>query len=263
MGKIPVSKSKAFCQSKGKHLAMHINFTILFDHSVYICRKYNHMKKYIFVFIFSLIFIPAIAQQARVFKQKGYQLTFINQDSTLDTALQQRMINTFFKVYPELAKAYNKKTLKAVTMVIDTAYKGVAETDNGKVTISSAWMHKHPEDIDVITHEVMHIVQDYGESTGPGWLTEGIADYVRNKFGVNNAAANWSLPAFKSSQNYDNAYRVTARFLVWIEAKVKPGIVKNFNKQLHDHTFTNDSWKNATGKTVDELWKAYSQNPEI
>lgn len=220
------------------------------------------MKNCFFILL-ACITVSASAQQTRVFNKKGYKLTFINQDATLDTALQLRMVNTFYTVYPELAKAYNKKTIKQVIFVIDTAYKGVAETANGKVTISSVWMHKHPEDIDVVTHEVMHIVQDYGESAGPGWLTEGIADYARNKFGVNNAAAKWVLPAYKPTQKYTDAYRVTASFLVWIEAKVKPGVVKDFNKQLRLHTFTDDSWKAATGKTLDELWKEYAANPVI
>ncbi len=215
-----------------------------------------------------LVSTKAIAQSpaqpdSTVIKQGKYTLTFINHDPTFDPALKQRMITTFFTVYPELAKAYNRKTAREVKMVIDTAYKGVAETDNGKVTISSRWMHLHPEDIDVITHEVMHIVQDYGNSTGPGWLTEGIADFARYKFGVNNAAAKWSLPAYKSTQNYDNAYRVTARFLLWMEEKVKPGIVKTLDKQLREHTFTDDTWKQLTGKTVDELWKDYAANPAV
>jgi hypothetical protein len=221
------------------------------------------MKNFFFLLLISLITCSANAQQTRVYNQKGYQLTFTNYDATLDTAEQQRLVNTFFIVYPELAKTYNKKALKEVKMVIDTTYKGVAETDNGKVTISSEWLHKRPEDIDVVTHEVMHIVQDYGESTGPGWLTEGIADYARYKFGVNNPAAKWALPAYKSTQKYTDAYRVTARFLVWIAEKVKPGIVKDFNKQLQLHTFTDNSWKTATGKTLDELWVEYSANPVI
>jgi hypothetical protein len=222
------------------------------------------MKNYFLAFIACVAAISVSAQKnIRVVNKNGYNLTLINQDATLDTALLTRMENTFFKVYPELAAAYNPNTLKNVTMVIDTAYKGVAETDNGKVTISSAWMHKRPEDIDVITHEVMHIVQDYGESTGPGWLTEGIADYARYKFGVNNDAAKWSLTPYKAGQNYDNAYRITARFLVWIEEKIKPGIVKDLNTQLRLHTFTDNSWKAATGKTVDELWAQYIANPAI
>ena len=109
----------------------------------------------------------------------------------------------------------------------------------------------------------MHIVQDYGESVGPGWLTEGIADYARYKFGVNNLAAKWALPEYKPTQNYDNAYRITARFLAWMEVKVKPGIVKTLDAQLRRHTYTDRSWKQLTGKSADELWKAYSHNPAI
>jgi hypothetical protein len=216
----------------------------------------------VFIFKSSAAQLPEILKTDTLQKGK-YTLIFINQDKSFDPALKQRMINTFFTVYPELAKTYNRKTARQVTFVIDTAYQGVAATDNGRVTISAAWMHKRPEDIDVITHEVMHIVQDYGESTGPGWLTEGIADYARYKFGVNNTAAKWVLPDYKSTQNYDNAYRVTARFLLWMEEKVKPGIVKTLDKQLRKHTFTDAAWKNLTGKTVDELWKAYSENPAV
>lgn len=204
-----------------------------------------------------------LAQTTKTYSRNGYKLTFTNYDATLDPAEQDRLVKTFFTVYPKLAKEYNPNTLKDVKMVVDTTYKGVAATADGKVTISNQWLHKHPEDIDVVTHEVMHIVQDYGESVGPGWLTEGIADYARNKFGVNNAAAKWSLPEFKPTQNYDNAYRITARFLVWIEKKIKPGIVKELDSELRKHTYTDDSWKKLTGKTVDELWKDYAANPAV
>lgn len=221
------------------------------------------MKKYILIALALTAAFSASAQTISVLKQNGYKLVFFNQDKTLDTALQTRMINTFFKVYPELATEYNPRTLKEVMITIDTAYKGVAETEKGNVKISSAWMHKHPEDIDVITHEVTHIVQDYGDSVGPGWLTEGIADYARYKFGVNNYAAKWSLTPYKAGQNYDNAYRITARFLLWIEEKVKPGMVRTLDFQLRTHSYTNNSWQQLTGKMVDELWKAYTEKPEL
>jgi hypothetical protein len=107
----------------------------------------------------------------------------------------------------------------------------------------------------------MHIVQDYGDSSGPGWLTEGIADYARYKFGVNNAAAKWELK-YKPGQKYTDAYRVTARFLVWMEEKVKPGIVKDLDSQMRKHTFTDNTWQQLTGKTVDQLWAEYTANPE-
>lgn len=221
------------------------------------------MKKIATALIALFCFISIInAQVTTIYNKKGYKLTFINYDAHFDTLEQQRMVLTFYTVYPALAKAYNKKTLKEVTMTIDTGYKGVAETANGHVKIAASWMHKHPEDIDVITHETMHIVQDYGESVGPGWLTEGIADYARYKFGVNNVAAKWELK-YKPGQHYTDAYRTTARFLVWIEAQIKPGIVKELDSELRKHTYTDAVWQQQTGKTLDELWKAYEANPAI
>ena len=214
--------------------------------------------RYCFLTLLVCLFgLTVSAQQTQVIKKKGYTLTFTNYDATLDTAEQQRLINTFFTVYPQLAKTYNHKTLKEVKMVINTTYKGVAETADGKVTISSAWLHKRPEDIDVVTHEVMHIVQNYGRSGGPGWLTEGIADYARYKFGVDNEGAKWSLPAYKTSQSYTNSYRITARFLSWLETTNYKDIVKNLDSQLRAHTFSSETWKELTGRSLDELWSDY------
>jgi hypothetical protein len=188
---------------------------------------------------------------------------FSGNDPNFDSTVKEKLINAFFEVYPKEAKEYNKNTLKTVRFFIDTAYKGVAYANDGRVVFSAAYMRAHSTDIDVVTHEVMHIVQNYGQSTGPWWITEGIADYVRFKFGVDNKGAGWSLPDYKPTQNYDNSYRVTARFLVWIETKVKKGTVKKFDGLLRDHKFTDNTWKDVTGKTVTELWKEYSENPAI
>lgn len=198
-----------------------------------------------------------------VWKKNGYELTVINQDATFDPELKARMVKTFFEVYPKLSKEYNPKTAKAVTFVIDTAYKGVAEASANRIVFSSHYMTTHPKDIDVVTHEAMHVVQDYGNSVGPGWLTEGIADFARFKYGVDNPGANWSLPMFNSKHSYENSYRIAARFLVWVEKSSKPGIVKALNAQLANRSYTDQSWKNLSGKTLEELWKSYTLNPAI
>jgi hypothetical protein len=213
--------------------------------------------------LLSSLFVLGAHAQSKTYKREGYTLTFANNDATLPAAEQERVINTFFEVYPKLAKEYNKHTAKEVSILIDTAYKGVAETGNAHILISSKWLHSRPEDIDVVTHEGMHIVQDYGEAGGPGWLTEGIADYARNQFGINNAAANWKLPDYKAGQSYENSYRITARFLLWIDQRVKHGTVKALDKQMREHTYTAESWKKLTGKTVDELWQAYVASPVL
>lgn len=211
------------------------------------------------VVVLGSVFSGALVFAQDVITKNGYTLSFENNYAGLDTAVKQRLIKTFFEVYPRLVAEYNPATLKSVKFAIDTAYKGVAATDNGRVVFSAAWMKQHPEDIDVVTHEVMHIVQNYGRTTGPGWLTEGIADYARNKFGVDNATARWALAPPKEGQSYTNSYRVTARFLDWLETKDYPGIVKQLDAQMRAHTFTGQSWKELTGKTVDELWALYTK----
>lgn len=208
-----------------------------------------------------ILFKQAKAQE--VIKKKGYTLTFESNYAALDPKLKSRMIETFFEVYPKLAKEYNLATLKEVKFFVDTAYKGVAATSNGRVVYASNWMKTHPEDIDVVTHEVMHIVQNYGRSLGPGWLTEGIADFARYKFGVDNPGSKWTLPELKPTHHYKNSYRITARFFAWIENNVKSGTIQEIDKSLRERTYTAEIWKNKTGKDIDELWADYLKIPSI
>ena len=198
--------------------------------------------------------------------KKKYTLIFVNEDSTFakaGKAVQQRMEDTFFEVYPKLAKEYNKKTLEKVIFIIDPNYNGVAATSGNIIRYNPQWMLRVPTDIDVVTHEVMHIVQGYGYNAGPVWLTEGIADYVRYKFGVDNAGAKWTLPDYKTGQKYTNSYRITARFFIWVQNKYKADLVKKIDDQLRRHVYSENSWKDLTGKTLDELLSSYAANPAI
>lgn len=214
-------------------------------------------------FLFLSFSTVVSAQEKEIIKKKGLTLTFINQDKAFSPELRTRMIATFFKVYPLLKKDFNNKTAQEVTFVIDTAYKGVAATGGDVVSYSPVWFKQHPEDIDVVTHEVMHIVQAYGNDAGPWWITEGIADYVRYVYGVDNAGAKWTLTPYKASQNYDNGYRITARFFAWLEKNGHKGIVKSLDKHMRAHTFTDEVWKTETTKTLTELWSAYTANPAL
>jgi len=195
--------------------------------------------------------------------QKGITLIFINKEDGFSVEEQKRMQATFFEVYPKEIKTYNKNAARKVAMIIDPEYKGVAATSGTVIRINPEWMEKHPEDLDVVTHEAMHIVQAYHGHSGPGWITEGIADFVRHEFGVNNKAANWSLTPFDAKQSYTNAYRITARFLVWITKRYKKSFVQSLNLAMREGKYTDNFWKDHTGKTVDELWALYSQDPTI
>ncbi len=193
----------------------------------------------------------------------GYTLIFVTKDSSFSTVTKQKMTEAFFTVYPRQAERFNPAALKKISFIIDPAYTGVAATGGGVARYNPKWMKDHPEDIDVVTHEVMHVVQSYGRGGGPGWLTEGIADYVRYIYGVNNVKGKWTLPDYKDGHHYTNSYRITARFLVWLEQTGHKTLVNQLDKASRDHVYTPELWKTITGKTLDELWSDYAKNPTV
>ncbi|PRD49098.1 basic secretory protein-like protein [Sphingobacterium haloxyli] len=199
-----------------------------------------------------------VAVEVDTIKKKGFTLIWINKDKDFDLQLKERLIDVHFVNYPKLAKKYNRYTRKEITFVIDPDYEGIAATAGGIVRFNPAWFVKNPHDIDIVTHEVMHIVQDYPGGSGPGWLVEGIADYVRYKYGVDNGAANWRLPDFKEEHHYTNSYRIAARFLDWAESTQKRGLIKKLDTALRDKKYTANIWMENTGKTLDQLWNMYS-----
>ncbi len=195
--------------------------------------------------------------------QGKFNLIFINKSADFDLNLKKRLEEIFFINYPKQVKLYNKKAMEKVIFVVDPEYDGIAAAGGGVIRFNPEWFKKNPGDVDIVTHETMHLVQAYPNGAGPGWITEGIADYVRYTMGVDNAGAKWSLPELQEGHSYTNAYRITARFMVWIEKNKKKGFVQKLDAAMRSKTYTDDFWKINTGKTVDQLWEEYKQNPNI
>lgn len=189
--------------------------------------------------------------------KNNYTLVFINKEPAFDENLRQQMIECFFKVYPQEVTRYNRHSAKKVTFVVDPRFDGIAATMGSIVRYNPKWFQKFPGDIDVVTHEVMHIVQGYPGDSGPSWVTEGIADYARYTFGVANNTAGWSLPALAPGHSYKDSYRITARFFVWAENKYRKDLVKQLDASMREHRYNDAVWKRLTGRTVDELWAEY------
>jgi hypothetical protein len=194
----------------------------------------------------------------QVITKDGFTLVFINKDSLFDKATGEKMKAAFFKVYPQQVKRFNPAAPRTVMLVIDPSYEGVAATSGDVVRFDASYVHKFPNDIDAVTHELMHVVQAYPDNgSGPGWITEGIADYGRYKYGVDNVAAGWSLPPYSTSHRYTGSYQITARFFVWLEKKVDPKVVDKIDRLMRSGRYNDGVWKKLYGKTIDELWKEY------
>ncbi|PZP52002.1 MAG: hypothetical protein DI598_01810 [Pseudopedobacter saltans] len=195
--------------------------------------------------------------------QNGLTLYYINKTGQQTLSYQSKMINTFFTNYPKLLQDFNPDALKKLNFIVDTAYTGVAYAFGSVIAFGGNYMKNNPNDVDVVTHEIMHIIQAYPGGVAPVWLSEGIADYVRDKYALDNAGAGWSLPNFSANQSYTDSYRVTARFLKWIELHIKPGFVKEVDAAIRTKVYTSNYWLTATGKTVDQLWAQYASKPTL
>ena len=144
---------------------------------------------------------------------------------------------------------------------------GVAETSGTEVSGNSEWFQKQlgGEATGAMVHEMVHVIQQYGDSERnpfPGWLTEGIADYIRFfKFEPDYHGADdvWLKKQDFAKIRFDGAYRQSANFLNWVSEKYDRDIVPTLNALARRQRYSDAIWKERTGKTLSELgqqWKA-------
>lgn len=195
----------------------------------------------------------------------GVTLTYQDPSGSTAADVRDRIIATFFATYPQQRHDFHPSAPSSVRIVMDPSYDGVAyvgeKEKSATITINPRWLVKHPNDTDLVTHEGMHIVQGYpgyASEQAPSWLVEGIADYARDQYGVDNAAGGWALPTqIKPEHKVDSGYRVTGAFLKWGEA-AHPGLVKALDSALRSGSYTPAVWKRHTGEDLSALWQAYT-----
>ena len=111
----------------------------------------------------------------------------------------------------------------------------------------------------MIAHELVHFIQGYqgGPGTGvPGWITEGIGDYVRHAFFEPEREMR---PVNAERARYINAYQVSAGFLMWIAEEYDLEIVPKLNAHGRHRTYSDDVFVEYTGKSLDDLWTEYAE----
>ena len=147
-----------------------------------------------------------------------------------------------------------------------------ASAGGGFVNCNAGWFRGelNREARGSVVHEMVHVVQNYGgrrrdnpdATRMPGWLVEGIPDYIR-----------WYLyePQTKGAEitarnlaraKYDGSYRVTANFLNWVTTTYDANLVQKLNAAGRAGKYREELWKEATGKTVQELgdeWKHFHE----
>jgi hypothetical protein len=142
-----------------------------------------------------------------------------------------------------------------LTLVFEKDKKGVADASGTTIRIAADWIRKHPDDWGMVVHEMTHVIQSYPGGT-PGWVTEGIADWVRYVKYENQPIP----PKGRRGKSYKEAYRTAAQFLAWIAARKDPGIVEALNAAARGKTWRDAIFRERTGQELDALWADYLED---
>lgn len=162
------------------------------------------------------------------------------------------------KAYPminEELKSDGFKPRTTISMTLKKDYNGVAAASGGRITGSVKYFKDHPDDVGAMVHETVHCVQQYRTRNNPGWLVEGIADYVRFfKYEPGKLK-----PLNPERARYNGSYKVTAAFLAFLTEKYDKDIVRKLNQSMREGEYKDEVFKVLTKKTLTELeeeWRA-------
>ena len=111
----------------------------------------------------------------------------------------------------------------------------------------------NPDAFGMVAHELVHVVQAYRPSATPGWLTEGIADYMRYYVLLPNDPGRYFDPQGLTEKT---GYQPTAGMLDWVE-KSHPGAVQKINQTMRQGGDGAATLATITGADPDALWRAY------
>ncbi|XP_030445734.2 uncharacterized protein LOC115668415 [Syzygium oleosum] len=149
----------------------------------------------------------------------------------------------------------DRKDVARVSLFIDNM-EGVAYTSNDEIHVSTMYLGGLSGDVKgeftgVLYHEMTHVWQWNGAGQGPGWLIEGIADFVRLRSGY--VPGHWVQPG--QGDRWDQGYDVTARFLDYCN-DLRNGFVAELNKKMRTG-YSDKYFVDLLGNTVDQLWSQY------
>lgn len=164
--------------------------------------------------------------------------------------------------YPFLIFALDSEGFKPADSlkIVLKNMEGVAYASGGTITISADWIKNHPDDIGMVVHELIHVLQAYSYRRGEnnrvdGWVTEGIADYLR--FFMYERNGDKTCRVNPERAKYTDSYRTTGAFFDWIVRTKDAGFVKRLNADCRKGVYSRDLFKEYTGSTLDELWDEF------
>ncbi len=147
------------------------------------------------------------------------------------------------------------------------SYKGVAATAGTHVVANTKWITDNlkGESVGALLHEEVHVVQQPYQPHGtrhptymPSWVCEGTCDYVRwfefEPVGKRRPLERGPKP------RYDGAYHPSGQFLKYVAEHYDKQIMAELNEASYFGKYSDDLWKQHTGKTVEQLGSEWEKS---
>lgn len=198
--------------------------------------------------------------------------------SDLEEWVDKELVPLLQEWYPRLIELMPSEGFEApknVSIVFQTGLGGTpAATSGNRVMCNRDWFRQNlkGEAKGAVVHEFVHVLQRYrgGRSNPnatrpPGWLVEGIADYLRwFKYEPESHGADlqWMRARRNLSLRYDASYRISANFLDWASEKYAKDLVQKLNAAMRAGTYNEDLWKQITGHTAADLGQEWKKETE-
>ena len=198
----------------------------------------------------------------------GYRFTVDTKEAPdLTEWAHTQLIPVMKEWYPRIVgmlPGENFTAPKTFSITFEEKYQGVAATGGNRIVCNPAWYRtqRKGEAIGSLVHELVHVAQQYRQRGAPGWLVEGIPDYIR-WYLYEPASEGCEIPPDRAARaKHDGSYRVSANFLNFVIGKYDKDFIKECNAALREGRYDPEIWKTRTGHAVEDLAGEWSKNLE-
>ncbi|MFN3728912.1 MAG: basic secretory protein-like protein [Fimbriimonadaceae bacterium] len=165
------------------------------------------------------------------------------------------LMEAWFPTLTSLLATEDYQPPETITLVVKKDLNVPAYAGGSTITVNGKWITERPDDLGMAIHELVHIIQAYPPGRNkPGWLVEGIADYIR-WWRFEPEAPRPRIDPEKSK--YTDAYRTTAYFLAWVSRRYDMRLVPVLDRAMRKGEDPVPLFEKMTGKDVDELWAEF------
>jgi hypothetical protein len=169
------------------------------------------------------------------------------------------LVETWYPTVTSWLATEDFKAPSEIKLVFKKEISAPAYASGGTITVNGKWITQRPDDLGMMIHELVHVVQQYPNSRNkPGWLVEGIADYIRwwrYEPELHSTKGRTKIDVAKAK--YTDSYRTTGMWLAWSGRTYHMGLVPALDRAMRKREDPMLVFKALTGKDADELWKEF------